>query len=78
MVADVFDALCSERPYKKAFSFEESIRIIDQETPSHFDPQIVAVFSTISKGLYEQLSKASESDIKNLVIEKMKLYFYNS
>ena len=78
MVADVFDALCSERPYKKAFCYEESIKIIDQDTPSHFDPQIVAVFSTISKGLYEQLSNASESDIKNLVIEKMKLYFYNN
>ncbi|MCX7714757.1 MAG: HD domain-containing protein [Clostridia bacterium] len=40
-VADVLDALTSERPYKKAFSFEKAIDIIEQESGEHFDPDIV-------------------------------------
>lgn len=46
-VADVYDALVSERPYKKAFTAEEAERIILAEAGKHFDPYIVAVFSTI-------------------------------
>ncbi|AGK96274.1 HD domain-containing phosphohydrolase [Clostridium pasteurianum] len=43
-IADVFDALTSKRPYKKAFSFEDSIEIIAQDTGKHFDPYITEVF----------------------------------
>ncbi|MFT8313317.1 MAG: HD domain-containing phosphohydrolase [Clostridium sp.] len=43
-IADVFDALTSKRPYKKAFSFEDSIEIIAQDTGKHFDPYIAEVF----------------------------------
>ncbi len=40
-VADVYDALRSERPYKEAFSHEKSMDIINQSRGSHFDPEIV-------------------------------------
>lgn len=43
-VADVFDALTSKRPYKKAFSFEESFEIILEGRGKHFDPKIVDTF----------------------------------
>ncbi len=43
-IADVFDALTSERPYKKAFSPEESFDIIKAEAGKHFDPFIVETF----------------------------------
>ncbi|MCR5772021.1 MAG: HD domain-containing protein [Butyrivibrio sp.] len=43
-VADVFDALISDRVYKKAFSFEKAIDIIQQESGTHFDPDIVRAF----------------------------------
>ncbi|WP_166636392.1 HD domain-containing phosphohydrolase [Fonticella tunisiensis] len=43
-LADVFDALTSKRPYKKPFSFEESIRMIEEKSGFHFDPEIVRVF----------------------------------
>jgi HD-GYP domain-containing protein (c-di-GMP phosphodiesterase class II) len=43
-MADVFDALTSERPYKKAFSFEESVNIIKAGSGKHFDPYLVEVF----------------------------------
>ena len=40
-VADVFDALTSVRPYKKALPFEESFRIIVEGRGKHFDPAII-------------------------------------
>jgi PAS domain S-box-containing protein len=46
-VADVFDALTSERPYKKAFDFDESYNIIIESSGQHFDPNIVSAFVNI-------------------------------
>lgn len=43
-VADVFDALTSERPYKKAWSLEQAAEHIKVGAGSHFDPKCVAVF----------------------------------
>jgi putative two-component system response regulator len=39
-VIDVFDALINERVYKKAFTLEESVRIIKESIGTHFDPVI--------------------------------------
>ena len=43
-VADVFDALSSARPYKKAFPKEECLEIILKDRGEHFDPQCVDAF----------------------------------
>ena len=43
-IADVYDALCSERPYKKAFSPEKAREIIIDGRGKHFDPDIVDIF----------------------------------
>jgi PAS domain S-box-containing protein/putative nucleotidyltransferase with HDIG domain len=43
-VADVYDALTSDRPYRKAWSKEEAVEHIRQERGSHFDPQVVEMF----------------------------------
>ncbi|MBO4283218.1 MAG: HD-GYP domain-containing protein [Clostridia bacterium] len=43
-IADVFDALVSERCYKKPFSIEESIKIIEEGAGTQFDPELVGVF----------------------------------
>jgi putative two-component system response regulator len=43
-VADVFDALTSDRPYRRAFSLEETIRIMRGERSKHFDPRLVDLF----------------------------------
>lgn len=43
-LADVFDALTSKRPYKEAFSLEESYKIIRNSIGSHFDPDVVKAF----------------------------------
>src|SRR4051794_6357365 len=41
-VADVFDALTSERPYKKAWPTEDAIELIEREAGAAFDPGVVA------------------------------------
>lgn len=43
-VADVFDALTSARPYKKAWSVEEAVDFLTKGSGSHFDPACVQAF----------------------------------
>ena len=43
-VADVFDALTSERPYKRAWSVDEAVEEIVRDREKHFDPKIVDAF----------------------------------
>lgn len=43
-VADVFDALTSSRPYKKAWSTEDAGQFIKEHSGSHFDPRCVDAF----------------------------------
>jgi len=46
-VVDVYDALTTVRPYKKAFSHEEGINIIKKGAGTHFDPEIANLFCEI-------------------------------
>jgi putative two-component system response regulator len=43
-VADVYDALTSERPYKKAFTHEEALEIMEKGRGTQFDPVLVDIF----------------------------------
>ncbi len=43
-VADVFDALVSERPYKKSWSHQQALDYIHDQSGKHFDPQCVQAF----------------------------------
>jgi len=43
-VVDVFDALTSDRPYRKAWSREEALAYIRQQAGTHFDPRVVEAF----------------------------------
>ena len=43
-IADVYDALVSERCYKKALTKEEAVAIIKAEAGTHFDPRLSEVF----------------------------------
>jgi putative two-component system response regulator len=46
-IVDVYDALTSDRPYKKAFSEEEATSIIMGDAGKHFDPAIAKIFFEI-------------------------------
>ena len=43
-IADVFDALTSERPYKQAWPMERALELIRSESGSHFDPDLALAF----------------------------------
>ena len=43
-IADVFDALTSERPYKKAWPVEQAVQLLRDEAGKHFDPELVPLF----------------------------------
>jgi len=43
-IADVFDALTSERPYKKSWPLKEVMKYISDEAEKSFDPALVAIF----------------------------------
>ena len=52
-IADVLDALLSKRSYKEPYSFEEAVRIIQEGSGKHFDPEIVNVFMHHIDGIKE-------------------------
>lgn len=43
-IADVFDALTTERPYKKAWPIDKALAVIEGDSGSHFDPAVVDAF----------------------------------
>ncbi|MBK1640786.1 two-component system response regulator [Chromatium okenii] len=43
-LADVFDALTSERPYKKAWDVDVALAFIKEQAGVHFDPNLTAIF----------------------------------
>jgi len=52
-IADVFDALVTERVYKKAWSFEDAFLYILNQKGKHFDPDLVDAFSTAKEEIFE-------------------------
>ncbi|MBF0370633.1 MAG: two-component system response regulator [Magnetococcales bacterium] len=46
-IADVFDALTSERPYKKAWEITRAMDLIQEEAGNHFDPDLAELFVAI-------------------------------
>jgi len=47
-IADVYDALVSERSYKMPFTHEEAVDIIKKGKGSHFDPEMVDLFLKVA------------------------------
>lgn len=60
-IIDVFDALISKRPYKRAFTYEESIRIMADKAGNHFDPALMKSFLKISQDLYDLCTEIDET-----------------
>ncbi|MCB9800493.1 MAG: response regulator [Candidatus Omnitrophica bacterium] len=59
-VADVFDALMSERPYKPAFSFDDTRKMIEQASGIDLDPDIVAIFMSMTREHWSEIDAAVE------------------
>ncbi|MCL1893961.1 MAG: response regulator [Holophagaceae bacterium] len=57
-IADVYDALVSDRPYKKAFSHPAAKEMILESSGKQFDPKIVEVFRMVSD-LFEEVNSGA-------------------
>ncbi|HNB51194.1 MAG TPA: cache domain-containing protein [Anaerolineales bacterium] len=51
-VVDVWDALCSDRPYRSALSAEDALYTIQSKSGSHFDPKVVEAFLAMIRETY--------------------------
>ncbi len=59
-VCDVFDALTSERPYKKAWSTDDTLEYLEKEKGKHFDAYLVDCFLGIIPELLKIKAKYAE------------------
>lgn len=61
-LCDVFDALTSDRPYKKAFSIPVSVKEIESQSGKHFDPRLVNLFMKILPDLVDILKRFADGN----------------
>jgi response regulator RpfG family c-di-GMP phosphodiesterase len=60
-VADSFDAMTSDRPYRSALPFQAGRRVIEAERGSLFDPEIVDAFLALGEDAWERISAGSRT-----------------
>ncbi|AEI15619.1 metal dependent phosphohydrolase [Flexistipes sinusarabici DSM 4947] len=60
-VADVFDALISKRPYKRAYTFDEAMDVVKNYFGTFFDPAVVEIFTQLSEEEYRVILDSLES-----------------
>ena len=65
-VADVFDALVSDRPYKNAYPIDIAFRIIEEESGNHFDPIVAGAFLRIRPSIEHLHHHLSDMNFDNL------------
>ena len=58
-VADRFEALISDRPYRKAVKFDKAVKVIQQGSGKEFDPQVVKAFLKVI-GQKEEISSKTQ------------------
>jgi putative two-component system response regulator len=64
-IADIFDALTSARPYKKAWSFDRSLRAIAADAGHALDPSMVAAFIDLGPQLQAIMTTYSDSLVED-------------
>ncbi|MHC1751025.1 HD-GYP domain-containing protein [Humidesulfovibrio sp.] len=74
-VADVFDALTSERPYKEAYDFDEAMRLLELGRGVQFDPGVLDAFRRIARGLYDEVAHSTEAELKHCLQHIFQAYF---
>jgi HD-GYP domain-containing protein (c-di-GMP phosphodiesterase class II) len=58
-VVDAYDAMTSDRPYRKAMSPEQALAEIERNAGTQFDPQVVAAFKRVITRMQPRLRKAA-------------------
>ena len=76
-IIDVFDALTSKRPYKEPFEFAQSLNLMEQESGTHFDPELLQIFSERIFKIYQEIALASDAVLETLLAELVRKHFFN-
>ena len=74
-IADVFDALTSERPYKKPWAVDDAIAMLVRESDRHFDPNLVSIFVTIVPALYNEVCCIEEQQMVTMLQQRIARHF---
>ena len=74
-VVDVFDALTSERPYKKPMALADALTIIARDSGRQFDPEVVAIFKEIAPVLYATALQAGNAGLRQEMQAVLSRYF---
>lgn len=75
-IADVFDALTAERPYKKALIPDEAMAIMRRDAGRHFDPALFAKFEPLAPALFTTLHQQEET-LRRMLSDIARHYFQN-
>lgn len=68
-IADVFDALTTKRPYKKAWPIEKAKNLLIESAGKHFDPELIPIFINILPEVLAIREKWKEQEVENNSLE---------
>jgi len=74
-IVDVFDALTSKRPYKESWTMPEAIAMLERDSGSHFDPQLVKIFVMLAPDLYQKISGVEAHRLEAMLQHSIARYF---
>lgn len=74
-VADVFDALCSRRPYKDPMGFDAAMAVLREDAGSAFDPGVMCAFQAIAREVFERLAPSGEGEVRSLLADRVCHHF---
>jgi len=63
-IADCFEALTADRPYRPAFSFDKAVEIMKSESGKNFDPEILKVFLGIVSKVQREVKALEVPELK--------------
>ncbi len=72
-VADVYDALISERVYKSALPHQAALRIMEQGRGTHFDPDVLDAFLATTEAFREVAARFKDSDRDHAELQRRAL-----
>jgi HD-GYP domain-containing protein (c-di-GMP phosphodiesterase class II) len=70
-VSDAYDAMTSDRPYRRGMKHEKALRLIQENAGTQFDPAVVAVFLKIAASIQKLEPTKSEHEAATQSIEQL-------
>lgn len=74
-VIDAFDALLAARSYKNAFALPQALGILEKESGSHFDPEVIERFMQLAPELAGQVIDRTEGELRVMLETRRRKIF---